>query len=100
MTYQNHTSFVEDKKRKPAPKRQIDWFPAPPPPPPLPEHLTPITVPVIEDEEEEIIIPKVVEEPKEDLNLPTFVPNLAMATRNPMYIPPEDPTYWKDRFHA
>ena len=50
---------ITRKSRRPAPKRQIDWFPAPPPPPPLPEHLHP-NVQVI-DEEEEIVVPKVVE---------------------------------------
>ena len=86
------------KSRRPAPKRQIDWFPAPPPPPPLPEHLLP-NVQVI-DEEEEIVVPKVVEKAKEDLNPPkeVWVPNLTLATRDPHWVPPTELYSSKEKY--
>ena len=87
------------KRRKPAAKRQIDWFPAPPPPPPLPEHLIP-DVPVIDDEEE-IIVPKVVEKTKEDPPSKddlVFVPNLTLATREPHLMIAVEPFDWREKY--
>ena len=84
------------KRRKPTAKRQIDWFPAPPPPPPLPEHLVP-DVPVVE--EEEIIVPVVVEQIQEDppISEYTFVPNLTLATRDPTWMPGIEQYDWSER---
>ena len=89
---------ITRKSRRPAPKRQIDWFPAPPPPPPLPEHL--ISDVQVIDEEEEIVVPKVVEKTEEDLNpsKEVWVPNLTLATRDPHWVPGAEPYDWKEKY--